>query len=140
MRCRKNPRRKRRLAYARSGLMVNFGGSKESEYWSFPLPPISPNVTGMKSSASSMDVRALKVKVLAEELFYFIFPPNRWPPSACRPCMCMHQQCSECWIALELPVSAQPPSTSKKGAGGCFIKKLFLSVVAADQIWTFCQI
>lgn len=74
MRYRKNPRRKRRLAYARSGLMVNFGGSKESEYWSFPLPPISPNVTGMKSSASSVDVRALKVKVLAEETF--IFPPT----------------------------------------------------------------
>lgn len=55
--------------------MVNFGGSKESEYWSFPLPPISPNVTGMKSSASSVDVRALKVKVLAEETF-FIFPPT----------------------------------------------------------------
>lgn len=75
MRYRKNPRRKRRLAYARSGLMVNFGGSKESEYWSFPLPPISPKLTGMKSSASSMDVRALKVKVLAEELFYFLFFP-----------------------------------------------------------------
>uniref|UniRef100_A0A8D0AQ33 Myosin IXb n=1 Tax=Sander lucioperca TaxID=283035 RepID=A0A8D0AQ33_SANLU len=44
---------KRRLAYARSGLMVNFGGSKESEYWSYPLPPISPNVSSLKSSASS---------------------------------------------------------------------------------------
>lgn len=59
--------------------MVNFGGSKESEYWSFPLPPISPNVTGMKSSASSVDVRALKVKVLAEEIdfyCYYFFPPT----------------------------------------------------------------
>ncbi|KAF0046747.1 hypothetical protein F2P81_000380 [Scophthalmus maximus] len=54
---RKQPKRKRRLAFARSGLMINFGGSKESEYWSFPLPPISPHVPKLKSSASSADVR-----------------------------------------------------------------------------------
>ncbi|XP_074545706.1 unconventional myosin-IXb [Halichoeres trimaculatus] len=60
---RKNPRRKRRLAYARSGLMINFGASKESEYWSFPLPPISPHVSNLKGSASSMDVRDLKSQV-----------------------------------------------------------------------------
>nr|XP_046264659.1 unconventional myosin-IXb isoform X2 [Scatophagus argus] len=65
---RKQPKRKRRLAYARSGLMINFGDSKESEYWSFPLPPISPHVPSMKSSASSVDVRALatQVKMLPE--------------------------------------------------------------------------
>ncbi|CAG07188.1 unnamed protein product, partial [Tetraodon nigroviridis] len=63
VRFRKQPKRKRRLAYARSGLMVNFGSSKESEYWSFPLPPISPHVPAMKSSASSVDVRALKSQV-----------------------------------------------------------------------------
>ncbi|XP_070700770.1 unconventional myosin-IXb [Pempheris klunzingeri] len=63
VRLRKQPKRKRRLAYARSGLMINFGGSKESEYWSFPLPPISPHVHGMKSSASSVDVRALRSQV-----------------------------------------------------------------------------
>uniref|UniRef100_A0A665TPJ3 Myosin IXb n=1 Tax=Echeneis naucrates TaxID=173247 RepID=A0A665TPJ3_ECHNA len=57
VRLRKQPKRKRRLAYARSGLMINFGGSKESEYWSFPLPPISPHMASMKSSASSADVR-----------------------------------------------------------------------------------
>lgn len=71
VRFRKQPKRKRRLAYARSGLMINFGGSKESEYWSFPLPPISPAVPGMKSSASSVDVRAFKsqVEVLTEDTF-----------------------------------------------------------------------
>lgn len=64
-----HPRRKRRLAYGRSGLMLNFGGSKDSEYWSFPLPPISPQVHSLKSSASSVDVRAChsQVKVLTEE-------------------------------------------------------------------------
>ncbi|XP_056912075.1 unconventional myosin-IXb-like isoform X1 [Takifugu flavidus] len=68
VRFRKQPKRKRRLAYPRSGLIVNFGGSKESEYWSFPLPPISPHVSAMKSSASSVDVRAHKsqVKIPAE--------------------------------------------------------------------------
>ncbi|XP_042353404.1 unconventional myosin-IXb [Plectropomus leopardus] len=68
VRLRKHPKRKRRLAYPRSGLMTNFGGSKESEYWSFPLPPISPHVPNMKSSVSSVDVRALKsqVKIPAE--------------------------------------------------------------------------
>uniref|UniRef100_A0A3B4XCH9 Myosin IXb n=1 Tax=Seriola lalandi dorsalis TaxID=1841481 RepID=A0A3B4XCH9_SERLL len=55
VRLRKQPKRKRRLAYARSGLMINFGGSKESEYWSFPLPPISPHLASLKSSASSVD-------------------------------------------------------------------------------------
>ena len=62
------PKRKRRLAYARSGLMANFGGSKESEYWSFPLPPLSPRINAMKSSVSSADVRGHKsqVKVLTQ--------------------------------------------------------------------------
>lgn len=63
VRLRKNPKRKRRLAYARSGLMINFAGSKESEYWSFPLPPFSPRVSTLKTSASSVDVRALKSQV-----------------------------------------------------------------------------
>ncbi|XP_056276289.1 unconventional myosin-IXb isoform X2 [Pseudoliparis swirei] len=63
VRFRKQPKRKRRLAYARSGLMMNLGGSKESEYWSFPLPPISPHVASLKSSASSVDVRAVKSQV-----------------------------------------------------------------------------
>ncbi|XP_077379220.1 unconventional myosin-IXb isoform X2 [Festucalex cinctus] len=63
VRLRKNPRRKRRLAYARSGLMVNFAGSKENEYWSFPLPPFSPRAPTLKTSASSVDVRALKSQV-----------------------------------------------------------------------------
>ncbi|RVE62098.1 hypothetical protein OJAV_G00177130 [Oryzias javanicus] len=58
LRPRKQKKRKRRLAHARSGLMVNFGGSKESDYWSFPLPPISPAVPDMKSSAGCVDVRA----------------------------------------------------------------------------------
>ncbi len=72
VRLRKIPKRKRRLAYARSGLMMNFGGSKESEYWSFPLPPISPHIPNLKSSASSVDVRGLKSpgKVLAEETLW----------------------------------------------------------------------
>lgn len=70
-RLRKLPKHKRHLACTRSGLMVNFGGSKESEYWSYPLPPISPNVSSLKSSASCEDIRALKsqVKVLTEGTF-----------------------------------------------------------------------
>ncbi|KAI3374768.1 hypothetical protein L3Q82_021326 [Scortum barcoo] len=56
----KLPKRKRRLAHARSGLMINFGGSKESEYWSFPLPPMSPSIPILKSSASSIDVRGIE--------------------------------------------------------------------------------
>ncbi|XP_061549629.1 unconventional myosin-IXb isoform X2 [Phycodurus eques] len=63
VRLRRNPRRKRRLAYARSGLMINFAGSKESEYWSFPLPPLSPRASTLKNSASSVDVRTLKSQV-----------------------------------------------------------------------------
>lgn len=109
MRYRKNPRRKRRLAYARSGLMINLGNSKESEYWSFPLPPMSPHVSCMKSSASSVDVRALKVKVPTEEMCS--------PPMALICMQAAHvyaQKCFECWIALELPISAQQPTTTKK--------------------------
>ncbi|CAL8344105.1 unnamed protein product [Merluccius merluccius] len=52
----KKPTRKRRLAYARSGLMFNMRRSKESEYWSYPLPPISPQGPILKSSVSSLDV------------------------------------------------------------------------------------
>uniref|UniRef100_A0A3Q3XK94 Uncharacterized protein n=1 Tax=Mola mola TaxID=94237 RepID=A0A3Q3XK94_MOLML len=84
VRYRKNPKRKRRLAYARSGLMIKFEESKESEYWSFPLPPISPHVPTLKSSASSVDVRALKsqVKVLTDEM----------------PCMCMSTGYLKVWL------------------------------------------
>ncbi|KAM4605669.1 unconventional myosin-IXb isoform 2-T3 [Polymixia lowei] len=63
VRLRKRPKRKRRLAYGRSGLMFNFGGSKESEFWSFPLPPISPQGPRMKTSASSADVRVHRPQV-----------------------------------------------------------------------------
>ncbi|XP_015245227.1 PREDICTED: unconventional myosin-IXb-like isoform X1 [Cyprinodon variegatus] len=63
VRLRKPKKHKRRLAYARSGLVYNFGGSKESEYWQFPLPPISPLLPGLKNSASSMDFRALNSQV-----------------------------------------------------------------------------
>ncbi|XP_062259961.1 unconventional myosin-IXb isoform X1 [Platichthys flesus] len=68
VRLRKLPKRKRRLAYARSGLMANFGGSKESEYWSFPLPPLSPHINALQSSISSVDVRGYtsQVKISAE--------------------------------------------------------------------------
>ncbi|XP_008274023.1 unconventional myosin-IXb isoform X2 [Stegastes partitus] len=66
VRPRKQNQRRRRLAYARSGLVINFAGSKESEYWSFPLPPISPLVPGLKSSASSIDVRARKSQIPSE--------------------------------------------------------------------------
>ncbi|KAM9789418.1 unconventional myosin-IXb [Neosynchiropus ocellatus] len=60
VRFRKQPKRKRRFAYTRSGLVINFAGAKESEYWSFPLPPMSPQVPAMTSSTSSVDVRALQ--------------------------------------------------------------------------------
>lgn len=65
-RLRKPKKHKRRLAYARSGLVYNFGGSKENEYWNFPLPPISPTVPTLTGSASVMDVWPLnsQVKVL----------------------------------------------------------------------------
>ncbi|XP_028328146.1 unconventional myosin-IXb isoform X2 [Gouania willdenowi] len=67
VRFRKQNKRRRRLAYARSGLVINFGGSKkESEYWSFPLPPMSPVSSILKTSASTMDVRALKYQFPAE--------------------------------------------------------------------------
>uniref|UniRef100_A0A674PFG0 Myosin IXB n=1 Tax=Takifugu rubripes TaxID=31033 RepID=A0A674PFG0_TAKRU len=81
VRFRKQPKRKRRLAYPRSGLIVNFGSSKESEYWSFPLPPISPHVSAMKSSASSVDVRARKSQV--KVLTYIL--KKLWLSSACSP-------------------------------------------------------
>lgn len=70
VRFRKQSKRKRRLAYARSGLL-NFGISKESEYWSFPLPPISPHVASLRGAASSVDLQADKsqVKVLTEGTF-----------------------------------------------------------------------
>lgn len=67
--------------------MINFGGSKESEYWSFPLPPISPHMPNLKSSASSVDVRALKSSVKVEKR---CFDRPRLS-SACRPCMCIPQ-------------------------------------------------
>uniref|UniRef100_A0A667YPB8 Uncharacterized protein n=1 Tax=Myripristis murdjan TaxID=586833 RepID=A0A667YPB8_9TELE len=73
VRLRKQPKRKRRLAYARSGLMLNFGGSKESEFWSFPLPPISPQGPRMKYSASSVDVRAHISQVKYGNYKNFIF-------------------------------------------------------------------
>ncbi|MEQ2177114.1 hypothetical protein GOODEAATRI_000562, partial [Goodea atripinnis] len=57
VRLRKPKNHKRHLAYTRSGLVYNFGGSRESEYWNFPLPPISPAVTGI------MDVWDLKSQV-----------------------------------------------------------------------------
>ncbi|KAK1879442.1 Unconventional myosin-IXb [Dissostichus eleginoides] len=63
VRLRKQPKRKRRLANARSVLMLNSGSSKESEYWSYPLPPMSPFLPTMKNSASSMDVWPSKTKV-----------------------------------------------------------------------------
>ncbi|XP_027875163.1 unconventional myosin-IXb isoform X2 [Xiphophorus couchianus] len=67
-RLRKPKKHKRRLAYARSGLVYNFGGSKENEYWNFPLPPISPTVPTLTGSASVMDVWPLnsQVKMVSE--------------------------------------------------------------------------
>uniref|UniRef100_I3KQL8 Myosin IXB n=1 Tax=Oreochromis niloticus TaxID=8128 RepID=I3KQL8_ORENI len=75
VRVRKRKKHKRRLAYARSGLMCNFAGSKEGEYWSFPLPPISPCVASLTSLASSADVRDLKSQV--EVLDIGMFLPTR---------------------------------------------------------------
>ncbi|XP_061587393.1 unconventional myosin-IXb-like [Cololabis saira] len=78
-RLRKLNKRRRRFAYARSGLVVNFGGSREKEYWSFPLPPISPALPSLKSSASSIDVRALRSQVklpLEPDGSRFSLPPR----------------------------------------------------------------
>ncbi|KAF3858023.1 hypothetical protein F7725_011224 [Dissostichus mawsoni] len=66
VRLRKQPKRKRRLANARSVLMLNSGSSKETEYWSYPLPPMSPFLPTMKNSASSMDVWPSKTKISDE--------------------------------------------------------------------------
>uniref|UniRef100_A0A3B4AN60 Uncharacterized protein n=1 Tax=Periophthalmus magnuspinnatus TaxID=409849 RepID=A0A3B4AN60_9GOBI len=72
---RKKPKRKRRLAYARSGLGINFGSSRESEFWTFPLPPMSPHVPNLKSSVSTMDVRAVsRLEVLLQGHFYSACP------------------------------------------------------------------
>ncbi|XP_070397713.1 unconventional myosin-IXb isoform X3 [Nothobranchius furzeri] len=59
VRLRKQKKHKRHLACTRSRLMGNLGNSTESEYWSFPLPPVSPTVPGLKGSVSSTDVRTL---------------------------------------------------------------------------------
>ncbi|XP_054914132.1 unconventional myosin-IXb isoform X2 [Poeciliopsis prolifica] len=63
VRRRKPKKHKRRLAYARSGLVYSFGGSKENEFWNFPLPPISPSVPTLTGSASVMDVWPLNSQV-----------------------------------------------------------------------------
>lgn len=66
MRSRKRPNHKRRLAYARSGLMFNLKGSQESEFWSFPLPPMSPSpgVSGMgQSNQSEVNIHPRKPEV-----------------------------------------------------------------------------
>uniref|UniRef100_A0A8C7KXC9 Myosin IXb n=1 Tax=Oncorhynchus kisutch TaxID=8019 RepID=A0A8C7KXC9_ONCKI len=66
VRSRKVPNHKRRLAYARSGLMFNLKGSQESEFWSFPLPPMSPSpgVSGMgQSNQPEVHIRPRKPEV-----------------------------------------------------------------------------
>nr|XP_046215523.1 unconventional myosin-IXb-like isoform X2 [Oncorhynchus gorbuscha] len=66
VRSRKRPNHKRRLAYARSGLMFNLKGSQESEFWSFPLPPMSPSpgVSGMgQSNQPEVHIRPHKPEV-----------------------------------------------------------------------------
>ncbi|KAG7456757.1 hypothetical protein MATL_G00239240 [Megalops atlanticus] len=48
-------KRKRRLAYARSGLMFNKSAEMEDvEYWTFPLPPISPGGPYVRPSRSPL--------------------------------------------------------------------------------------
>ncbi|KAK6303021.1 hypothetical protein J4Q44_G00273760 [Coregonus suidteri] len=66
VRSRKRPNHKRRLAYARSGLMFNLKSSLESEFWTFPLPPMSPppGVSGMgQSGQSEVNFRPRKPEV-----------------------------------------------------------------------------
>lgn len=119
VRFRKQPKRKRRLAYARSGLIVNFGTTKDSEYWSFPLPPISPHVSAMKSSASSVDVRAFKSRVKVAT--YML--RKLWLSSACTTCMCTSKISG--WL-LGIPVSAL--QSRIKGMSGGFCKH-FISII-----------
>lgn len=87
--------------------MCNFAGSKESEYWSFPLPPISPCVASLTSLVSSADVRDLKSKVgyrdflptrslLCMQLLH-VYVPNGWIA----------------WIVLGLLISAVQARTVK---------------------------
>lgn len=105
--------------------MVNFGSSKESEYWSFPLPPISPHVPAMKSSASSVDVRALKSQVqVATDMLRKLCPS-----SACTTCMSK----IEGRVGLEILVSALRYRIKGMRGGFCkhFLRSFFLSWVGA---------
>lgn len=98
--------------------MVNFGTSKDSEYWSFPLPPISPHVSSMKSSASSMDVRALKSQV--KVVTYIL--RKLWLSSACTTCTCISK--TEGGL-LGIPLSAL--QSRMKGMSGGFCKHFLRS-------------
>lgn len=88
--------------------MINFGGSKEGDYWSFPLPPISPAVADRKSSASCEDVRA-QVKVLTGGVAHR--SPPLHPSLACvgpERAGLHHSHCSGTFVLSRTFAAAEP--------------------------------
>lgn len=92
--------------------MCNFAGSKEGEYWSFPLPPISPCVASLTSLSSSADVQDLKSQVEVLDIGIFL-------PTISLLCMqLLHVYVPNGWIAwivLRLLISAVQARTVKNG-------------------------
>uniref|UniRef100_A0A096MDT4 Uncharacterized protein n=1 Tax=Poecilia formosa TaxID=48698 RepID=A0A096MDT4_POEFO len=84
-----------------------FGGSKENEYWSFPLPPISPTVPTLTGSASVMDVWPLnsQVKVLTNPSYVTYFQFFKLDPWFSSFSMCSCFPVSLCPV---LPVDCSP--------------------------------
>ncbi|XP_063074529.1 unconventional myosin-IXb isoform X2 [Engraulis encrasicolus] len=66
VRYRKRPKRKRRLAQARSGLVFKSSDKRDVEFWSFPLPPISPAVPTRASIGAVLLERRVKFHVPTE--------------------------------------------------------------------------
>ncbi|CDQ72036.1 unnamed protein product [Oncorhynchus mykiss] len=112
VRSRKRPNHKRRLAYARSGLMFNLKGSQESEFWSFPLPPMSPSpgVSGMgQSNQPDVHIRPRKPEVqvptgLTMENYYG--PWHCTLTDSCCACTPLVSQSLAGWVCNVLQCSA----------------------------------
>ncbi|XP_076149808.1 unconventional myosin-IXb isoform X1 [Alosa pseudoharengus] len=62
----KRPKHKRRLAQARSGLVFKSSDKREVDYWSFPLPPISPAVPNRASLGDVLHYPRVKFQLASE--------------------------------------------------------------------------
>ncbi|XP_062386559.1 unconventional myosin-IXb isoform X2 [Sardina pilchardus] len=62
----KRVKHKRRLAQARSGLVFKSSETKEMEYWSFPLPPISPAGSYRASLGATLQCPRVKFHLPSE--------------------------------------------------------------------------